>query len=337
MTYRVLEHEFVVADPAPFENCHASTLVVFPNGEVLAAWFAGTREGHTDVDIWYARKTVSGWSKAEVLVGEEGIPCWNPVLFQANDNRLLLFYKIGHTIPEWYTMVMESMDNGHTWSKPVELVPGDRGGRGPVRNHPIHRSDGAWLAPASIEDQFWDAFIDISEDGGKSWSMSGYVPIKHASPRMVPAVTEIPVSGSSLIGKGIIQPALWESKPGHVHMLLRSTEGQIYRSDSSDGGASWSPAYATALPNNNSGIDLTKLANGTLALVYNPVEGDWAARTPLVLRISRDNGETWKDEWILENEQGEYSYPAILSAENELHITYTWKRENIVYWRIVLE
>ena len=34
--------------------------------------------------------------------------------------------------------------------------------------------------------------------------------------------------------------------------------------------------------------------NGILVLVYNPVSGSGAERTPLVCSISKDNGHTWE-------------------------------------------
>ena len=43
----------------------------------------------------------------------------------------------------------------------------------------------------------------------------------------------------------------------------------IYQSRSTDHGRSWSAPVATALPNNNSSIQLTRLGNGHLALVFN--------------------------------------------------------------------
>lgn len=76
---------------------------------------------------------------------------------------------------------------------------------------------------------------------------------------------------------GVIQPTLWESSPGHIHMLLRSTRGAIFRSDSIDYGATWSVARATSLPNNNSGIDLVSMQDGTLILALNLVNGNWKA------------------------------------------------------------
>ena len=225
-------------------------------------------------------------------------------------------------------MVMTSRDGGFTWSQPKELVEGDVGGRGPVRCKPIVLSKGTWLAPASIETpEKWDCFVDMSKDKGQTWIKSHFVPIDH----------------KKLKGKGIIQPTLWESEPGKVHMLLRSTEGFIYRSDSNDFGVTWSPAYPTELPNNNSGIDLIKMDNGILVLVYNPVSGNWAERTPIVCSISKDNGHTWEQKLILDKnhnpksrEDGEFSYPAIIGKGDNVYISYTWRRKSIAFYELKL-
>lgn len=338
MPYRETIREFIFAEDRPFRSCHASTLVVLPNDDIVAAWFAGTKEGAGDVAIWLSRRTGGKWSPPVKVADEEGVPHWNPVLFRRADGAILLFYKVGHKIPEWSTRVSVSTDNGETWQQPLPLVPGDVGGRGPVKNKPIVLSDGTWLAPASIEGEYWDAFVDISRDEGKTWTKSQLVPIRHAaSAPEQGGHTADPVPETSFPGKGVIQPTLWESKPGTVHMLLRSTAGRICRSDSHDGGRTWSQAYPTSLPNNNSGIDLARLDSGTLVLAYNPVAQNWGPRTPLVLRFSVDNGLTWKDEIVVEDGDGEFSYPAVVAKGNEVFLTYTWKRERIAFCRFSLE
>ncbi|WP_028552742.1 sialidase family protein [Paenibacillus sp. UNC451MF] len=314
--------QFVFTDSRPFKECHASTLIVLPNGNVLASWFGGTKEKNPDVAIWLSRREDIGeWCAPIKVADEEELAHWNPVLFQdPASGRIYLYYKVGHEIPDWYTRVIHSDDGGYTWSTPVELIPGDIGGRGPVRSKPIILSDGRWIAPASIETRTaWDAFVDFSDDQGRTWIKSSMVPLDR----------------SRIKGKGIIQPTLWEGQDGIVHMLLRSTEGAVYRSDSNDRGLTWSEAYSTSLPNNNSGIDLVK-SQGTLYLVMNPIEGNWAARTPLVIQHSIDGGQTWKLLKVLEDEPGEYSYPAIVTDHQSLHLTYTWRRERIVYWNIEL-
>lgn len=253
-----------------------------------------------------------------------------------DNGELILFYKVGRLLKDWYTLFKVSQDQGRTWSEPVELVAGDRGGRGPVRNKLIVLADGTWLAPGSTEDGIWQAFVDRSEDQGGHWTKSGGIRIPDIDYSSIQAVTDsdIPVSEQSFAGRGVIQPALWESEPGKVHMLLRSTEGFIYRSDSADGGRTWCDAYPTSLPNNNSGIDLVKLDNGMLVLVCNPVGVNWGPRTPLVFMVSKDNGRSWSCEFILEDEEGEFSYPAMIAQGNHLYLTYTWKRESIAFRKI---
>jgi predicted neuraminidase len=311
--------EFLFAEDRPFASCHASTLLALPGGDVLAAWFGGTREKAPDVAIWGARRSAGRWSHPRKLADREGIAHWNPVLFANDRGSVFLVYKVGVDVTSWHSMVMRSDDGGESWSDPVPLVEGDIGGRGPVRNKPIRLRDGKLLAPASIETaDRWDAFVDISTDQGLTWRKSAFVPIDHGR----------------FEGKGVIQPTLWESEPGKVHMLLRSTAGRIYRSDSFDGGQTWCPAYATSLPNNNSGIDLVRLDSGVLALVCNPVGENWGKRTPLTLFASTDNGLTWGDELVLEDGPGEYSYPAIIAKGNRILISYTWKRERIAYWEL---
>jgi predicted neuraminidase len=335
--FKSVAKELIVGGQKPFASCHASHLALLPGGDILAVWFAGSREGADDVAIWGARKHNGAWSAPFCLADEEGLPHWNPVLFTKENGEIWLFYKVGSLIKEWYTKLKISRDNGLTWTEPVELVPGDRGGRGPVRNKVIVLTDGTWLAPASTEDGIWQAFVDISEDQGKSWIKSGDIRIQGLDYGSIQGVqSDIPVSDQSFNGRGVIQPTLWESEPGKVHMLLRSTEGRIYRSDSADGGRSWCNAYPTSLPNNNSGIDVAKLENGTLVLVYNPVGMNWGPRTPLVLSASQDNGHTWGNEFVLEDEEGEFSYPAVISDGKDLFVTYTWKRENIAFRQIAV-
>ena len=134
----------------------------------------------------------------------------------------------------------------------------------------------------------------------------------------------------------MIQPTLWESALGKVHMLTRTSVGRIYRSDSEDYGESWCEAYPTCLPNNNSGIDLVAVPDGTLFLVSNPVGENWGERSPLTLSKSEDNGKSWETVLTLEEEKidSEFSYPAIEYFNGSLYITYTYERTNVAFWKI---
>ena len=293
---------------APTPSCHASTIASH-GGILYAAWFGGTAEGADDVGIWLSQKVGELWGKPVKMSESGDTPHWNPVLFSLED-QLFLYYKKGKPIPRWQTFY-RVLENG-IWKSEAELVPGDVGGRGPVKNKPVRLKNGTILAPASLESEkerpgqnSWNAFIDISEDG-IAWR------------------AQRPIEADA----NLIQPTIWETDEG-VHALMRSDAGAVYRSDSADGGKTWR-AYRTDLPNNNSGLDAV-CTDGALYLVYNPVGENWGPRTPLVVSKSEDNGKTWAETITLEDAEGEYSYPSVIAADGSLHIVYTHRRKNIMY------
>lgn len=322
-------HEHLFGDERPFAQCHASTLAVLPGGRFVAAWFGGPREQHPDTAIWGSVRGRAGWAAPRRLMKVNAEAHWNPVLFAEpgpSGGRLHLWFKAGATIQAWRTWHAVSEDAGETWGEPAPVAPGERLPLGPVRSKPIALSDGSWLAglsdePAGAEPETWNwlAYTCRSTDGGATWGDVARVPYASA-----------PIKGG---GSGIIQPTLWESAPGRVHMLLRSTCGFICRSESADFGRTWSEARPTGFPNNNSGIDVARLSDGTLALACNPISKNWGARTPLSLFLSRDNGLTWPDRLDLEAGPGEYSYPAVIPAADGFAVSYTWKRERIAFWQ----
>ena len=228
-----------------------------------------------------------------------------------------LYYKVGAEIPYWVTKYTDTYDGGKTWSAPQELVPGDTsGGRGPVKNKSVVLTDGTVIAGASTEQGPWRAFFDISVDGGKTWEKTDFIVAKG-------------INGKEI---GMIQPTIWQDKEGAVHAMFRTDCGRIYRSDSLDGGRTWSEAYSTGLMNNSSGIDCVMTDDGRLWLVHTPV--GMKVRNRLILSVSEDNGETWKDVMTLENSinlAAEYSYPATTAEGNRLYITYTHSRKTINY------
>ncbi|HMD95838.1 MAG TPA: sialidase family protein [Terriglobia bacterium] len=300
----MVRSEFIFTQ-APFQQCHASTIVELPDGSLLAAWFGGTHEGDLGVNIWGARCVAGSWSSPEVLAGDSGTPCWNPVLFRDRHDRIWLFYKHGSSPKTWKGAYRTSAD-GATWSAATDLPPGFLG---PIKNKPVTLANGNIVAGSSVETTFsWMCWTEISSDDGSTWRREGPISIPWHR-------------------RGIIQPALWAYAHGRLKMLARSTLGRIYEATSDDGGQTWSDARPTALPNPNSGIDAVRMKDGTIALVYNHTT---TGRSPLNIGFSRDNAETWWRTLTLEDEPGEYSYPAIIQTRDGLlHMTYTWQRRRI--------
>lgn len=318
-------------------ECHASTVAIC-DGKPVVAWFHGTKEKNPNVRIWVSKRD-GEWSAPVAVSPDDGVADWNPTLFCEND-VLTLIYKSGIDESHWRSMKSVSEDSGKTWTEPVELVPSDVGGRGPVKNQMIRLSNGALLAPGSTEDlaDRWESWTDYSEDNGATWKLSAPVPFELPDGTICNRKEELPDEG-----EGLIQPAIWEdpAHDGRVYMLARTNLKWIYRSESKDFGRSWSVARPTDMPNNNSGIGAALMDCGVLGLVCNPICENWGPRTPLCLFLSDDNGATYPISIELENtphQPGiEFSYPSIIADGDLFHIVYTASKKRIGYALVKVE
>lgn len=306
----VVVREFIY-EQAPFVQCHASTIAQTPGG-LVAAWFGGTREKHPDVCIYVSRRINGKWT--EPLKVADGVqytdaegktvrhPCWNPVLFQQPGGKLLLFYKVGPSPREWWGMITTSDDGGMTWSWPHRLPEGVFG---PIKNKPVRLESGTLLCPTSGEATGWRVQFEMTDDGGITWRRTD------------------PIAGPK---PDAIQPTILIHSDGSLQALCRTRHNIITQTWSRDGGKTWSDLTSTNLPQNNSGLDAVTLRDGRFVLVYNHTT---KGRSPLNLAVSED-GEHWQAGLVLEDEPGEYSYPAVIqSSDGLLHITYTWKRQRV--------
>ena len=311
----ILLEEFIY-ERGPYPSVHASTIVETRSGDLVAAWFGGTRERHADVGIWVSRKERSGWTPGvEVANGvqPDGTrhPTWNPVLFQPRSGPLMLFYKVGPSPQTWWGMLRTSADGGRTWSEARRLPDGILG---PIKNKPVQLADGTIVSPTSTESDStpsrWRVHFERSSDGGRTWTATA------------------PVNDGATIAA--IQPSilfLGGAGDGKLLALGRTRQGKVFSTSSEDGGRSWSAlSLIDDLPNPSAGTDALTLADGRHLIVYNPVP---RGRTPLAVAVSRD-GRAWTRVLTLEDQPGEYSYPAVIqTSDGRVHVTYTWKRERV--------
>ncbi|MBY0513805.1 MAG: exo-alpha-sialidase [Gemmataceae bacterium] len=295
-----------IFEKAPFKSCHASTVVEHEPGKLKAAWFGGDAEGAKNVQIWSSTFDGKAWSELEVIGSEPGQPCFNPVFFRTAKDTLWLWYKAGPKPDNWTGFARRSADNGKTWSD-VEMMPA--GYYGPVRAKPVQLADGTILAGTSVEShRNWTPYVDRSTDDGRTWVRSNPFPVPGKFHQ--------------------IQPTLVVTAAGHAVALMRSSNPRkVCKAVSTDGGRTFAPAEETDLPNPSAGIDAVKTRAGDVFLIYNPTP---VARTPISLARSTDDGKTWAKVHDLENELGEFSYPAMIeSGTGKLEIVYTWKRTHI--------
>lgn len=303
--------------PSPCVQNHAANLMQLPNGDVGCVWFGGTQEGIPDISVWFSRLKVGsdGWTHPVKLSDDPTRSEQNPILFVAPDGRLWLLWTAQINGRQDTSIVRHriSEDGGETWG-PIETLIATPGTF--VRQPITVRADGAWILPvflcrtepgvAWVGDDDVSA-VEISRDEGRTWTR-----------------TEVPDS------------------LGAVHMNVVALDGEemvaFYRSRwadhvrtsrSLDGGLTWSAPEDLPLPNNNSSIQVTCLADGRLAMVHNwssrldakerrlslydeiedPDAGKtkeivpesvrktafWGApRAPMTLSISDDGGRTWR-------------------------------------------
>jgi predicted neuraminidase len=295
-------------DNKPTPSCHASTIVQATDGRLVAAWFGGKEEGADDVGIWSSRLEDGRWSKpVEVANGvmspQKRFPCWNPVLFEPRQRPLVLFFKVGPRPDQWWGERVVSDDSGRTWKDrrrlPPEVV-------GPIKDKPVQLDDGRILCPSSSENAGWRARVEVTRDF-ENWEVIG------------------PLNDPTKIG--VIQPTILTYPDKRLQMLCRTRgQGFIAQSWSQDGGRTWSEMTLLSLPNPNSGIDAVTLKDGRQLLVFNNTP---KGRTPLNVAISSD-GKEWKVVLTLEDQPGEYSYPAVIqTSDGKVHATYTYQRKSI--------
>ena len=308
-------------DDRPTPQCHASTLEQTPSG-LVAAWFGGKHEKAGDVGIWVSRHRNGKWTPpvevADGMQNGKDYPCWNPVLFRPKKGPLMLFYKVGPHPSEWWGMLTTSRDHGSTWSKPRKLGTSKKLGKrnpnliGPVKNKPIQLGNDVILCGSSTEHRGWRVHFERmrrNEDTDK-WETSSVIgPINETSGDF-----------------DAIQPTILKHGDGALQALCRTRQKVIACTWSEDGGSNWTSLEATELPNPNAGIDGVTLADGSHLLVYNHTT---RRRGILNVAVSKD-GKNWRPVVTLEEQQGEYSYPAIIQTEDGLvHVTYTYRRRSV--------
>ena len=350
----IVTNEFLY-EKAAFPQAHSATICETTNGDLVSAFFGGTREGAPDVCIYTCRKDKGSKTWTKPALAADGVlsptlrkACYNPVLYQMKDGSLYLFYKIGNKVSDWVGYLKMSKDGGQTWSKAYQLPEGYLG---PIKNK-IVDVDGKSIAPSSTETGGWKVHFEIAEEGGRRTHIVGPIAASPAvlTEDMLKADTKIETKSNAdnETGEDIkattvqaIQPSILTYKDGRLQILCRTRNGRIATSWSSDKGETWTPLTLTDLPNNNSGTDAVTLQDGRQVLIFNAVATSPGTkkgiRTPLNIAVSKD-GIHWDMVLTLEDSPvSQYSYPSIIQGrDGRIHAVYTWRRQRIKYVELKL-
>lgn len=339
----ILYEEAFIFDPeaADHGHVHASCIVACPDGELLAVWYengapmpppyySGNRDKRDDVRIGGARRPAGarGWAEPFVVTNTFGMSDNNPCMVIDRRDRLWLLHPTLLAVPKWtwgsalmrYRISSQYKQPGQpVWDKSDILAPHvaeleQDNVSEPLkarlgwmsRAHPLIRSDGAVVVPLANEN-FDIAVMAITSDGGESWTYSKPVP-----------------------QAGVTQPTLVEFPDGGMTAFFRNDDPRhrIKRSDSNDGGVTWSDLTLTDLAHPDAGIEAVLLNSGNLLMIYNDKED---ARDRLAVSISADRGQTWRWTRHLEDTPGErFDYPSIvLAADGSLHASYSYNLRTI--------
>jgi predicted neuraminidase len=249
--------------PSPKVQNHAAFLAHLSDGALICAWFGGTLEGKSDISIHASilPAGASQWGPAQALSGDPHRSEQNPVIFAAPDGGLWLFHtaqpsgnqdecqiRVARLSRDPDDPALISVKEGRFLDLPLGCF---------IRAPVVVREDGAWLLPIfrciQRPGQRWNgshdvAAVGVSTDAGSTWTLED-VPGSIGSVHMSPVA----------LGNG-----------RYAAFYRRRQADVIYRSESLDGGRSWSAPQPTDVPNNNSSIAAIRLASGEVAMICNP-------------------------------------------------------------------
>ena len=155
------------------------------------------------------------------------------------------------------------------------------------------------------------AGVMVSDDGGESFQLRGY--LRHPEARH------------------FIEPKVVELSDGRIVLLSREKwKGGVWQSESHDGGQTWSPVELTDIPNPSSKFRILKARDGRIFLLHNPVPVEngakWGRRSPLSLWVSEDDMRTWpvKVDLVTDPDHN-LNYPDGFLDEERQEIHFAWE------------
>jgi len=297
----------VVGPEVPGRYKHASSACELASGEVLLVYYSGSGEYGNDTAIYGTQLNHSSrrWSRPRIIADAERKAEGNPALWRSPPGDVWLFYPVRHG-DTWSTATLAakvSTDDGQTWqdAKPPSDQPGLM-----TRSKPMTLSDGACLLPLDFNPSTDTEFV--SEESGslfvrsdatlENWESTDIIHSRLGNHQ--PAVAAI--DDQSLIA--------YCRRGGDY---FGRDDGLLVRSESHDGGRTWSPGRETDFPNPNSPVDFMRLHSGNLLLAFNNSSFE---RTPLTVALSTDQGRSFPYRRDIVSGEDSFSYPCIVQTQD---------------------
>ena len=322
-------------------ECHSASIAETTQGDLVATWFGGSREGVPDVCIWVSRKAKGQetWSVPKRVADGICTTLTEKAFSQAEKEALPIMNAGG-----------ESPLDGE--GKPIlhgrNTVPNPNGTgfvlRKPCYNPVLFQVPGGELQLYykigwCVAD--WSGWMISSTNGGKTWSKPHALPEGILGPiKNKPVALHNPKakSGYTLLcpssdekhgwnlqfeltddwghtwrsfvpeqekGMSVIQPTILQLSDGRLEAIARTRNYHVGITYSDDNGESWSPVTLhDTLPSTNSGLDAVTLADGRHLLVYNhflPIAPQTKGLRTPLNVALSDDGIHWKHILTLED------------------------------------
>ncbi len=323
----VTERVFGPEIPGPYK--HPASLTELANGDLYLVYYGGSGEYADDGTVYGARlrKGATKWSAPVRITPRPKWPEGNAVVWQAPDGPVWLFSVTRHGAT-WSTsriVARVSTDGAHTWGEPTPLTT-EAGTM--VRGKPIVLKGGDYLLPI-----YRETGHDPERVGPDTVSLFLRYDVR------TKRWTESNRIHSRL---GNLQPAVAALSDDHLVCYCRRggdykprTDAYLVRSESRDGGRTWSPGVDSSFPNPNAAVDLLRLHNGHLLLVYND---SMSKRTPLTAALSTDGDRSYPHRRNLAEGPGDFAYPfAIQTRDGKIHVVYTSQRRRVINHAVFAE
>ncbi|OJU15883.1 MAG: hypothetical protein BGN88_13440 [Clostridiales bacterium 43-6] len=319
-----------------------------PNNELICiCQCGGTSEPAPENRVYVFHSTDNGehWTEPVSIYPENGKAVYCTEVFVLNNViHAFLTTHSGHFL-DWECILMISRDNGYTWenSGPPPHFPSFTFIRGMItlKNSNI-------LIPY----QFYPVIKEANDRVFKEKGAEGRV--EHCNvPYVENGVLISSDSGNSYDRFPAVrfdmedwiwsEPTIAELSNGTVTMLLRKCgSGYLWRSNSTDGGKTWSEAVKTDIPNPTNKPKLIAIPDGRIALIHTPnnkgIEtARYVHRYPLQIWISDDNMNTFRYQKTMTEDPGNYSYADGFYENGHILFTIEKNRKEILFIDHIIE
>jgi predicted neuraminidase len=314
--------ERVIGPEFPGKYKHPASIAELDNGDLYIAYYGGDGEYAEKTAVYGMRKTKGGtrWSQPMVIADFPWHSEGNAVVWQAPDHLVWLIYvcREGETWSTSRIFAKISHDGAHTWSDPFLVAP-ELGMM--ARGRPIVLADGDYLLPVYHEKgndrelttpDTTSLFLRFNPTS-KTWSESNRITSRLGNEQPAPAV----ITDTHLVAYcrrgGDYEPR---------------DDGYMVRSESFDGGRTWSAGTDSPFPNPNSAVDFLRLKSGNLLLLYNH---SMSERTPLTAALSVDQDQSYPHRRDIIAGDGDYAYPfAIQDQAGQIQMVFTSHERTVI-------